>query len=205
MRNRLITIGVIIIVSAVLAFVLGDFIHHNIILPIANILNKFIWVVQLFIESIDQVIFWISFLIIALLIASGSLFNPAKVSHPPGKSALIHKSRFAIWQERIKNLHRGDYFKWRLAKNLGGLALEAIAFRQGITVDQALIHLKEKQLDVPDEICAYIIAGQRSSPFKEDTLSVRGRKSRNSLLPLELDPGILLDFLDTQLGNETPE
>jgi hypothetical protein len=201
MRRRLLIIGIILIISAVLAILMADFFRQNLIIPIAQFLNRFFWIIRFFIESVDQVIFWISFLIIALIIAGASLFNPARIISAEEFAVPKHKSRIAVWRGRIENLHRGDYFKWRLAKNLGELAIDVIAFRHGISSDQALSLLEEQQLDMADDIRAYVLAGQRSSPLKNDSITI-GNRIRSNTSPLELAPDVLLDFLDTQLGDD---
>lgn len=201
MKRRLFTIGIILIISSVLAVLLADFFRQTIIIPIAQFFNGVLWIVRSFIESIDQVIFWVSFLIIALIIAGTSLFNPSKIVASDNLAVPKHKSQIAVWRERIDNLHRGEYFKWRLAKNLGGLAIEVIAFRHGLDPAQALIQLEEQSIIVPDDILAYIIAGQRSSPLKSNFLKIGEGIYTNNSSPLELDPEVLLNYLDTQLGN----
>ena len=112
----------------------------------------------------------------------------------------------AVWARRIELARHREYYRWYLAKHLGRLAQEVLAYRARLAPDQIKSHqmFGEDRLDVPPEIMAYFEAGQRLTPprpvrFPRLSRLISRLRSPAASPPLGLDPERAIRFLERQL------
>jgi len=195
-RNYLALIAATVLLTAILALALFDLTQEAVAVPIWYV----IWLGQLLFQAIPQSLLWALFLTVALVVAVRSLL---KRPQPEEESAIepIHSGQVRVLVSWIQHQEESDYFKRRLAQHLGNLTLEALAYQRRLTLRESRQHLRS--LDAPPEIRAYLQAGLTPTPSRPISLASRLLHSlglRRTTSPLDLDPEIVVQFVERQLG-----
>ena len=198
MRRRLVLIGLVLLLAIPLALVLGGFARTAVVVPILYIL----WLGDLVLKSIPQVLFWALLLSIALLVSMRSLVKSQSARPPVHEVALDHPGQVEVWAKRIDAMTRGGYYEQLLAQHLGGLFLAALAYRERISRREVRQRLEAGELDVPSEIQAYLQAGlgwESPRPLGLFARLMRRLRSDAHTSPLDLDPERVVGFLERRL------
>jgi len=196
LRNRLALIAATLLLTAILALALSDLTQEAVAVPIWYV----IWIGQLLFNAIPQSLLWALFLTVALVIAVRSLLKRPQSKEEPAIEP-IHTGQVQVLLSWIQRQEESDYFKQRLAQHLGKLALEALAYQRRLTLSELRQHLRS--LDAPPEIRAYLQAGLAPTPSRPISLASRLLHSlglRRTTSPLDLDPEIVVQFVERQLG-----
>jgi hypothetical protein len=222
MRNRLLLVGLILLLTVPLALLLHGFVRE----VVAVVILYFLWIGDLIFKTFPQSFFWALFLILALVIAGSSLVGGRQRIWQGREVEVVREGRVRVLARWIQRAGRGAYFRWNLAHHLGDLTLEALAYREGNSPEQMRELLRSGELDVPPEIRAYLQAGsmpwgQSFERYRRDSgvwarpgagtasgfarltgvLSSLGRRlrpgARSSML--DLDPEGVVRFLEDQL------
>lgn len=191
-RSKLLFLGLGLLLAALLALVLRDFMRESVVVPLLYGL----WIARLYIESLPQTLFWALLIIAALVIAGGSLIGRRK---PRAKARAIEgepKGRVTQWALRIRLGTQGDYFRARLARRLGQLALATLAHRQHRPMEEIREMIESGELDGPKEIAAYLQAGlaRDRSTLRREAASSWPWTHKAS--PLDLDPAQIVTYLE---------
>ncbi|MBW2062371.1 MAG: hypothetical protein JRI95_12550 [Deltaproteobacteria bacterium] len=180
------------LIIVLLALLLKDFVRQGIIIPFL----KLFWSIS----SLPQDVFWFFFLGMAAVITWRSLNRwrlPRLEVHGPRMSQPGPIKNLTSLVERARH---GVYSKERLARYLGELAIDILASRERLGVEVMKKRLKSGALDVPPDIRAYFQAGLTwdSSYFRKGTRKML--RSQTQTTPLDLDPEIVVEFLEDLLG-----
>ena len=191
MKKRLLTLGFISLLAALLAPIFRTFVREVIVIPLLYLF----WLGRFFIEAIPQSGLWAGFFIICLLILAASLLE--KKGHKPKAPQLAEADRGRIedWVNLINRAAQDDYFKWRLAQHLQKLTLNAIAHHKGQSLRETRQQLRQGALEMPPELQAYFQASLKSLghlPAPKRFFQVRPKASS----PLDLDPLEVVRFLE---------
>jgi hypothetical protein len=183
-----------LVLAALLTLVLRDFMRESVVVPFLYGL----WIARLYVESLPQTLFWVLLIIAALIIAGGSLIGRSK---PRAKARAIEgepTGRVTQWAMRIRLGNQGEYFRARLARRLGQLALATLAHREHRTLEEIREALESGEFDGPKEIAAYLQAGlarDRSSLASEVAPSWPWSHRAS---PLDLDPAQIVTYLENK-------
>ena len=176
-------LAAILVISALLALLLRDVVYQVIVVPLAYVW----WVVGLYYAAIPQWILWTALLVILALVV---LWNAIPELRPAVRKELQRRQPDGQVEELTKWLTKarhGNYFKWQLANRLGRIARalgEGWAARGEMPPADPLV---EKYLD----------AGLNYSFV--DFPSPRSRFDRRRRTPLDIDPRIVADYLESQM------
>ena len=190
MKRNLLPIGLGLTIG-LLALFLRDFVREEVVIPLLKLVR--------FVEDLPQNMLWFFFLGIMVFFAYKSLNK----WRPPGlkvrRPKTSHRGQIELLVGLIEQARQEGYFRERLARYLGELTLETLALQERLTPEIMKEHLRSGTLDVPPEILDYLRAGLISdSPH----YGKRGKmyfRSEAQSSPLELDPGLVVEFLEHQL------
>lgn len=151
------------LLTIVLVIWFDDFVDQAIVQPIAYL----IFVSQLVFGSFHQGVVWISFILIALLIAMMILIPELAPSSRSKEEEWDYPDRIHIWERHIQAMNQGDYIRISLEDHLADLILDALSYRDGTRVDEVLNQFRAGDLDVPPEVHHLIVAGFQPSLLDE--------------------------------------
>lgn len=161
-----------------------------------------LWLGDLVFKAMPHLVFWILFLCAALAIALASLVRRrTQIWHRPAVEP-SRAGRVRSMARAVRRTDQGDYFKWRLARYLGELAAETAVDHGRVPADERLARLRGMAAEIPPEILDYLELGLGRGLLEPTSLSARIRqwlRSDPRPSPLDLDPGIVVRFLEEQL------
>ncbi len=171
------------ILSGVLAYFLRDAVYQAVIIPIAYLL----WVLKLYYSAIPQWILWALLVALLILIVLWNFlpeirFPGRRAAKPHGPEGEVES--LVMWIEKSRH---GNYFKWQLANRFGRIArrLDEASGPGG------------RQPSAEEDVEKYLDAGLNYSFV--DFPSPRSWFERPARTPLDLDPGRVADYLESQM------
>ena len=175
------------VISGLLAYFLRDVVYELIIVPIAY----FLWVLKLYYSAIPQWILWA--LLVALLCLTVLWDFLPEIRFPERQGPRLRRPEgeveaLAIW---VRKSRQGNYFKWQLANRFGRIArrLDDVSGPGG------------RQPSTDDAVEKYLDAGLNYSFV--DFPGPRSWFERPPRTPLDLDPGRVADYLESQMEQKS--
>ena len=156
MRRRWWFVGVVLLITVPLVFLLRDFARDVLALELFRVA----WALGVVLDSLPQVPLWWLFLALAAFLAMRSLFGRFDLRRKKTEVQAEPLGEVHLLAGRIRRANEGDYFRWRLARELGHRSLYVLAYRRQTEVAGLRQQLDSGRLDVPPEVEAYIRAGQ---------------------------------------------
>jgi hypothetical protein len=194
MKKHWRSIVVILLAAAVMAFFLRGLMRENIVGPLAYL----VWVGQLIFLSIPQIGIWSVFILVALIIALGSLVK--KQPSPPRTliPAKGRAKRISAWAKAIRQTDEDFYYRWQLAQKLQKLTVETLAISERAEPGEIRRRLERGVIDdMSPDILAYLQAGITSFAYLTDKKSRFGLGKQAS--PLDLDPALVIQYLEDKI------
>ncbi len=155
----------IILLTVVLAIWFGDLVDRVIVQPVAYL----VFIVQVVFGSFDQSIVWVSFVLIAILIALMILIPEFAPPTKPKEEEWDYPDRVHIWERHIQAMNEGDYLRISLEDHIADLILDALSYRDGERVDEVIKQFRTGELALPPEVHQLIMAGYQPSLLDEKT------------------------------------
>lgn len=149
-RRSLFMVLASLILTALLALILRDFVREYVILPLLNIG----WVVWIWMLSIPQAIYWGIFLLLAFIIAVRSLSSgTVRIRNPLGRPIQRYNtpSRYGYWQTGLNSLENSTYAHERVERELQNLVMQILADQRRTSVEEMREELFHGGLDVSAE------------------------------------------------------
>jgi len=193
-RERWLPLAIILLLAALLAPFLRDFIREVIVIPLLYLF----WLGLLLAESIPQAGFWGCFVGLALLIAGRSLLRSPRLAPRRRGTKTASPGRIETWVKLLQQARQEPYYRWRLAQRFRELTLDTLAHAEHLSRKQVRQRLAEGQLGLPPEIRAYLQASLRS--FSHLPAASPSFRSRPPASPLDLEPERIVQFLEEQRG-----
>lgn len=194
----LLALTLLLTIPLVLTF--RDLVRAVIVIPLLYL----VWLGRLVYLSIPQSLWWAMFLTLALFLTAKSLSAKTRLE-PPRQVELTREGRITAWARRLDRMKRGDYFRWCVARDLGQLGLELLAYRARISPGQRDVRREIEKLEAPPEIQAFFQAGLLLPSYRRASLLSRlvpWRRPNEPVSPLDLDPERVVQFLETQVGKQ---
>lgn len=195
MKTHWLPLGLVLLLSGLLALLLQDFLRETIVVPLLYAY----WFVRLYLESLPQSLLWALFMGAALvMVAKGLSLNRTTFRKERRGWETESLGKIEAWVERVRLARRGNYFKLRLARRLADFSLEALAHRERLTPEEIQKQLQSGRLPIPEEMKAYLQAGlslEIKNAGSGDTKRLRTPKAS----PLQLNPERVIQFLEDEL------
>jgi hypothetical protein len=181
--------------ALLLAYLLADSVRKYLLEPLIYAYR----IERILYEALPQALWWGIFILVLAAIALRSLrIDPA----PPTRtrtSSGARPSRARAWRQAIAGTARGHYSRWLLAREIADLALHIVAHQERITHAQARIQLKSGAITLPPGIQEYIQMGLDSPSFRHYTDFLAYMRSTRHSAPLELDPEVVIEYLENRI------
>ena len=183
------------LLGAVLAYFAREAISKAIVLP----LSYAWWVAGVLFRSVPQMLFWILGSALVLMLFVDSLL-PRLVTYSRALAARrVHRGQVEALAEWILNAPRGTYLKWLVANRLGKTAREILAQRDGEPVAVRAGPLAGRDWAPPNDVARFLDSGVNAS--FADFPRRRGPWSPPPQSPLDLDPEVVIRYLEGQMGD----
>jgi hypothetical protein len=192
-----------LVLAAILGLLLQGVTRDSFVMPLLYAA----WLADLVFRSVPGWLWWAWFLVIALVLAARSLrtraaADPIERGDRRRTEGVIH-----AWMARIQSGDQGDYFRWRLARDLAELALQFLAFRDRSDLGQRDRSQYVELLNAPPEIRAYLHTGLTAPPWQPQDMRSRLARLWRPIThtkdsPLEIEPALVAQFLEGQLEKE---
>ena len=194
MKKRLSFLLIFLLAAGLLTLALRGWVSDYLLILLARVWHQAAYFGQVVWYSLDQVLLWQSFVMIAALLSLLALWHlRANRARAQETSERYPVGRVAVWRERLETLEKGAYFKWRFAQQLSDMLLAFAAYREGVPQEQARQWLREGRLDLPPRLEAYLrMAGTQN--FDQYYSTVRQRPDD----VLHLDPVEIVEYLEKE-------
>jgi hypothetical protein len=195
MARRLTIWGAVLVATILLAFLLQGTIQDLCIVPGIELLR----LGGLFLRSVPESVFWGLLVAGSAFVALGSLgrLGRLRLLRSPKKKQVAVPGPIGRLAQYSSNARRGLYFRWLLAHRLAELA-QAISFQgSGVEVERPWrMEASGTENQRAADIQAYMEAGLSRPPIGH---ARRRFFSRRPPSPLDLDSGLVVDYLESQM------
>ena len=174
-----------------MAIFMRGFVREGILIPVFRLAR--------FLQSFPQEVLWFFFLGLAVYLAAKSQKNWNIKKSKKKKSKTEQSGRVQTLAAVIKQARQGTYSRERLARNLGELTLQTMAYQERHSLDTIKDRLRSGTLNVPPDILNYL---QAALSWEHLSYQKKGRwpfRKKAQVSPLDLDPHRVIDFLESIL------
>ncbi len=129
----------VLLLAAALTLLAGEFVREQLIRP----LLFFFQMIGVYLGTIPQLLIWFFLLLLVVLASARLLRGLQRTSPKPSKERRRNRGskprRGPIIQmaQRIEQAPEGEYFKWRVRRELQDFLIELLAWRRGISTEGA--------------------------------------------------------------------
>lgn len=155
MKKRWWILGFVVLLAIPLVWLLKDWVREVVL---AEILTT-AWIVGLRISTLPQAPIWILFVLIVIYLALRTLFPRTPLPPEPLPPLPPHVGELRSLAKRIERSAEGDYFRWDLARHVGGVMIDSLAYRRRTSRAEIRQQLRAGQLDVPPVIHRFLLVG----------------------------------------------
>jgi hypothetical protein len=197
--KRFIPLIVILLLALVLAIVFDNFVSQVIVEPLLYIT----WLIGLILTSMPQFVFWLLFVLAALVILARSFhldFTASRQSRT--QSTRIMQGVITPWQRLLRRAERQPYARRHLASSLAKLSKETLSFTDPLNADDTQ-SLTAFIATLPPEIAAYFQAELQRKPAGKVPWYKRS-PIRREVTP-KLDSEMIVEFLEKETAWESDD
>jgi hypothetical protein len=198
MTKRPWLIGLVLILSIPLAFLVKDFVRDVLLVE----LMRMVWTVGILFDSLPQALIWAMFLLLALNVAVRSLIAARRRGQRGSRFSSEPVGQVQRLAMRIRSTDRAEYHTWHLTRHLAKLVAAVLAFREGTTPSRATWKVRSGSFEGPEEVRTYLQRGVSTKPF-EPTGPLVGLRRRFTQSPHHhpVDPRLeaVVRFLEDKL------
>ncbi|MBI3957271.1 MAG: hypothetical protein HY328_00580 [Chloroflexi bacterium] len=190
--RRYLPLAVVLLVTAVLVLALDNFLQDMLIQPLLYVL----WFAGLVLSSLHQSVFWGVLLFVALVLILRSLGGGERRPSTVPEKRYPSQGQVRRWMGLLERAETQRFARWNLAQSLRKLAQETLSpdERQGQQKRRAPYEHK-----LTPDIANYFDA--KLPPAQSLTLRQRLQtKSSQPSHPLDLDPEVVVAFLERETG-----
>jgi hypothetical protein len=128
----------VLLLAGLLTLAAGEFVRGRLIQPLLLLFQ----VVGVYLRAIPQLGIWLFVLLFFVLLSSYFLRSPqparSERRQEPEEGARRRPGLIADLAERIELGHQGEYFKWRVRRELRDFLVDLLAWREDISSEEAL-------------------------------------------------------------------
>lgn len=142
-----------LLAGLIFAFVFRDWVRQEIVLPITFV----VWVIGLFLRSIDQQVYWTIVVLICVIITLSILWpGPINVVHREPQHPGQAMSRYHQWRAYISNLEHSSFAGDNLARELVRLTVQILSFQQNQSTDETYRQIDTGKISLPEDFAAFL-------------------------------------------------
>ncbi|MBW2624276.1 MAG: hypothetical protein JRD68_15315 [Deltaproteobacteria bacterium] len=167
------------------------FVREGIIIPIFRLARFF--------QMFPREVLWFFFLGLAVYLAAKSQKNWEIKKRKDKKSQTEQSGRIRSLAAVIKQARQGTYSREKLARNLGELTLQTLAYQERRSLDAIKDRLRKGTLDVPPDIFEYLQAGLSWEHAYHQRTGRWPFRKQVQASPLDLDPHRVIEFIESVL------
>jgi len=177
------------------AFLLRRFVSDYVITPIVFAAR----IERLLFNAIPEVVFWSLFLFIGLILAVNSLPIRSIFSTKPPQTGEKLESRARQISKWIRTSERSEYSRWMLARQLSSLAFDLFMYQERLSLQDVRKFIRRNKSTISDEVHDYILAGMEVPSFRHYSEMVSNYHQNFMTSPLDINPEIVIEFLETRI------
>jgi hypothetical protein len=191
--KRFVPLVIFGVFAVVLYFLIEDFVQQMIVKPVLHVA----WLVVFVLENLPQALFWLAFIIIAIIIARKSFARSSANRSSGQQTPVVHHGPVATWSGLLERAQTRDFSRWRLAQAMRSLTRDVLTPNQDLGAEQLEATDDRPVIVLPAEIEAYFSAPvPRYKRF--GWLRVRSRGTEASQ-GLDLDPERVVEYLENEI------
>jgi hypothetical protein len=196
MKYRYPIFVIFILFTAFLAYILRNYLSQNLFIPLINLIY-FFWKI---LESIPQIFWWV--LLIIGLVFFISKVNRFGVERKPKIANDITRTPGIVsgWNRMIDQAKMGNYSRWRLLKRMADLIIAILAYQHRLTEDQIQDLIIRQDLQLPEQINAYLLQGVHSPSFQHFLENEQNYTKKNNVQRIDMEIELILNYLETDIN-----
>ena len=194
MKRRWPLIGLVLLLSIPLFILLRGFSRE----VAAAELLRLHWAGRILLESLPQAPLWWFFLFVVLVVSASSLVKRRRVRRVELQGTRTYRGSVRALTRLIRLASEGRHSRWRLARRLGELAVDAKAFRDRTTPSEVIARLRSGEAEVPGCVRACLGGGSPPSPRYRGLVAML-RRGAPAGSHVDLDLEGVVRFLENQL------
>lgn len=199
MNDRLTAVALALLLAGLLVAAATGYAQELFAVPLLYAL----WLARLIYISVPQQLTWlVALALVALAVGRGMFQSRQSVRQAAPPRA--HATPVAAWASRIREAGRDDYSRWLLAQRLATLAGSTLAARDQEPARSVGHYLADPDVAIPPDVRAYLIAGTRTNVQSRSRWAWLGFGSARAATPLDLDPAVVVEWLEHDLLEQSP-
>ncbi len=150
-RRRLLILLASLVLTALLALILRDFVRNYVVLPLLDLG----WIAWIFMLSVPQAVYWGMLLLLVIYIAFRSLTAGASRTRTRFERSFQRynsPSRYGYWQVGLKSISRSSYAHERIERELQSLVVQILAEQRRVAVEELRSQIFQNTLDLTGEV-----------------------------------------------------
>lgn len=188
--QRYLPLAVVLIITAVLIFALDNFLREVIIQPLLYVS----WIGVLILGSLHQSVFWGALLFAAFILILRSLGGRPRLPTTIPEKRYLSQGPVRRWIGLIERARGQRFARWNLAQSMRKLAQELLLPAERLRRERRNVSF-EAQL--PPDIDAYFNAKLPPAEMIPFWQRIQTKPAQPSH-PLDLDPAVVVDFLERE-------
>jgi hypothetical protein len=193
-KRRYLPLALSLLIAVILVFVVEDFVRQVIVTPILYVS----WFVALVVGSLPQWVFWVAFVVVALVIARKSMARDIAARRRAWVPPAIYLGPVVTWAALLDRAKTQPYARWRLAQTLKRLTQDILALET-----RSSFYRREEQWTSLRQVLPPAIEAFFEAPPPEPQplfrLWRRGR-ARGHSNGLDLAPETVVKYLEDRLA-----
>lgn len=199
MIRRFLPLGILAIATLLLAILVQDFVREVIVRPVLYA-GWFSWLI---LTNLPQGTFWILLTLIAILLAIRSLGGGKRTATERSIAPTMAQGPVTSWANRLKQASAQGASRWRVSRDLGRFFWETHFPDEPYHVQTYIARLSSPDSKLPVDIRDYFLAGTERPRSASAFLFFR--RAPQGSPALDLDPAIVVEFLENQLSPENEQ
>jgi hypothetical protein len=191
MRQRIIFLAAVLLAAAVLAYSFAETVRDRLIAPLAYDF----WQLGHYYRAIPQQIFWAGLIMVVLYLILLTV-SDFTLRSGGGEKRAVRRGPVESLARNLEQRNQGIYFKWQIANQLAGLALDILKHQKRLFPGRKL---RGRDWNPPPEVEKYLDAALNTT-FADYPLP--RRLGPRPITPFDADIEPVLDFLESELETD---
>jgi len=193
-KRRYLPLALSLLIAVILVFVVEDFVRQVIVTPVLYVS----WFIALVVSTLPQWVFWVAFVVVALVIARKSMARDTAAKRRAWAPPASYLGPVVTWAALLDRAKTQEYARWRLAQTLKRLTQDILALER-----RSSFYRREEQWNSLRQVLPPAIEAFFETPPPEPRPLFRwwrrGRAKGHSS-ELDLAPETVVKYLEDRLA-----